>query len=581
MENAQEIESLAGVASRLFRHQPLRVFSLLILNIVLAFSEGLSLLLVLPLLGSIGVVTELGGSTLFAHYLSRFFNQLQLPQSLPAILLVYVVITGVYLGLHYSRALLAADVQLRYVSDLQNDLFSDLLKTRWSYFCRKRSADFLHAHTSEIGQLGALSRSLINFFASVSITCIYILFSCLVSLTMTAFAVLTGVAFYFLVRVLIQRSRQFGAEYAAHEANFYSQIHSTITGMKGLRSHGREASALNSFSSTVESMRRVAQNVARSMAQVTGITQLGAVLALCLFVFVAVELLHLPSSLLVLLVLVFARLSTKLSSLQTEYQQIIELLPVFGRVLRLKQELVEAREQLGKTDSAIPFTSKVELQNVTFSYEATSAPVLQNFNLKLQIGTCTALTGASGAGKTTVLDLVVGLLKPEQGAVLIDQTPLDKETIAQWRQQIGYVWQEAPLFHDTIRQTLQWAHPGATDAEMEEALRIAQATELASSPANRYDVAIGERGSLLSGGERQRLAIARAIVAKPKLLILDEATSALDEAIEQKILQELKNMCPEVTILVVTHRQTALLGIADATHCLDTLDRSYPNSATS
>lgn len=328
-------------------------------------------------------------------------------------------------------------------------------------------------------------------------------------------------------------------------------------------------------------MRRVAQNVARSMAQVTGITQLGAVLALCLFVFVAVELLHLPSSLLVLLVLVFARLSTKLSSLQTEYQQIIELLPVFGRVLRLKQELVEAREQLGKTDSAIPFTSKVELQNVTFSYEATSAPVLQNFNLKLQIGTCTALTGASGAGKTTVLDLVVGLLKPEQGAVLIDQTPLDKETIAQWRQQIGYVWQEAPLFHDTIRQTLQWAHPGATDAEMEEALRIAQATELASSPANRYDVAIGERGSLLSGGERQRLAIARAIVAKPKLLILDEATSALDEAIEQKILQELKNMCPEVTILVVTHRQTALLGIADATHCLDTLDRSYPNSATS
>jgi ATP-binding cassette subfamily C protein len=179
------------------------------------------------------------------------------------------------------------------------------------------------------------------------------------------------------------------------------------------------------------------------------------------------------------------------------------------------------------------------------------------------------MVGPSGSGKTTIVDLVTGLLQPQQGEIWLDDQPLEQVDQKSWRRMIGYVPQETLLLHDTIRNNITLGDPDLSEKDAEEALRATGAWEFVQSMPQGMQTIVGERGGKLSGGQRQRIAIARAIVHKPKLLILDEATSALDPQSESDICETMLQLRGQLTILTISH-QEALVGIADKTyHVLD------------
>jgi ATP-binding cassette subfamily C protein len=188
--------------------------------------------------------------------------------------------------------------------------------------------------------------------------------------------------------------------------------------------------------------------------------------------------------------------------------------------------------------------------------------VLRGVTLRLAAGSFTMLIGPSGAGKTTVLDLITGLIRPSTGAVLIDGVPLQECNLRQWRRLIGYVPQETLLLHDTVLHNVTLGDPGLSAADAEAALRAAGAWDFVCAMPGDMLTPVGERGSKLSGGERQRLSIARALVRRPKLLILDEATSAFDPASEAALCETLAQLKGNVTVLAVSH-QAGLAAIAD------------------
>ena len=188
--------------------------------------------------------------------------------------------------------------------------------------------------------------------------------------------------------------------------------------------------------------------------------------------------------------------------------------------------------------------------------------------LRVAAGTTIGLAGPSGSGKTTLADLVLGLLEPQAGRVLIDDVPLDATTLGSWRAQIGYVAQDTFLFHDSVRANLIWAKPGASEDEVWSALRMAAADVFVRSLPNGLETVLGDRGVRLSGGERQRLALARAFLRRPRVLILDEATSALDSENEQIILRALSALHGRMTVVLITHRLGALKD-ADIIHVVD------------
>jgi ATP-binding cassette subfamily C protein len=188
--------------------------------------------------------------------------------------------------------------------------------------------------------------------------------------------------------------------------------------------------------------------------------------------------------------------------------------------------------------------------------------VLDDVSLEIPAGRLTALVGPSGAGKTSVADLVIGLVRPSRGAVLVDGVPLGRIDLRRWRSWIGYVPQELFLLHDTVFVNVTLGDPDLGPADVWRALREAGAAEFVERLPQGLDTVVGERGSLLSGGQRQRIAIARALVRRPRLLLLDEATTALDPETEAAVCASVARLRGEMTILAISH-EPALVEMAD------------------
>jgi ATP-binding cassette subfamily C protein len=189
-------------------------------------------------------------------------------------------------------------------------------------------------------------------------------------------------------------------------------------------------------------------------------------------------------------------------------------------------------------------------------------------SLELQAGRITAIVGPSGTGKTTIVDLITGLVEPESGDVALDGTPLREIDLRAWRETVGYVPQEMLLLHDSIRTNVTFGDPDITEARIQEALRDAGAWDFVSRLPEGIDASVGERGALLSGGQRQRIAIARALVHAPQLLILDEATAALDAASEAEVWASVAQLRGKTTVVAISH-QPALTAIADRVYRIE------------
>jgi glucan exporter ATP-binding protein len=197
---------------------------------------------------------------------------------------------------------------------------------------------------------------------------------------------------------------------------------------------------------------------------------------------------------------------------------------------------------------------EVRFEDVSFAYPTSGAAVLSDVSFKAHPGSCVALVGHTGAGKSTAMALLQRMWDPTSGRITIDGQDLREITLDSLRSNVGVVFQESLLFNRSIRDNLLVGRPDATDEEMEQACRMADAHEFIVRQPNGYDTLIGERGTTLSGGQRQRLAIARALLKNPPILILDEATSALDAATEARVGKALRTLMAGRTTFVIAHR---------------------------
>ena len=246
--------------------------------------------------------------------------------------------------------------------------------------------------------------------------------------------------------------------------------------------------------------------------------------------------------------------------------QIVSALAVFERIFEYLDMTPEEYDPPGAV-SLPEVTGDIAFENVTFSYEATRE-VLDNMSFHVRPGEVAAFVGPSGAGKTTITQLVPRFYDPQGGRVLVDGHDLRAVTLDSLRSNIGIVTQETYLFHDTIANNLRYGKPDATDAQLEAAARAANIADFIAALPNRYETVVGERGHKLSGGERQRLAIARVLLKDPRILILDEATSSLDYENEAAIQKALEVVMRGRTSLVIAHRLSTVLA-ADVIFVVD------------
>ena len=251
-----------------------------------------------------------------------------------------------------------------------------------------------------------------------------------------------------------------------------------------------------------------------------------------------------------------------LPSLQQIYSSLSQLAYVGPSLNSLSNDIKNLNFlKLEQTSKILSFNNEISLKNICFNYPNTSRTALKDINLSIQAKTIVGLVGATGSGKTTTVDIILGLLEAQKGTLEIDGHVITKTNIRSWQKLIGYVPQNIFLFDDTIASNIAIGNESKNidQAEIEKVCKIANLHEfIVNELPEQYQTKIGERGIRLSGGQRQRIGIARALYHKPKVLILDEATSALDNVTEKAVMDAINNLSRNITIIMISHRLNSL-----------------------
>ena len=527
--------------------------------VLLGLSEGVGLIMLIPFLQLLGFDRS-EPSDQISLLVQGLFQMTGLPLSLPAILCVYVSILGVHaLASRYLEGLNAKLIQ-GYTQFMQDRLYTAFARVEWLCFTQTSVTDVIRAVTSDLIRAGFATRRLLELLAVVILTIIYLGVAMSVSWVMTVFALACGTIIFLILQPYIRQARSVGEEFQTLLEDMYWVASEHLGGMKIAKSYSLSSEHAQKFGIVTGQVAAKAIRFVQVDADTKMYHQMATIAALSAFFYLAAKLITIPLTSLLFMVFVFARLSPKVSSIQHHMQHIINSLPAYRAAsLMLSRFEVAAESPCPSLVRPLQLKSAIRFSRVSFSYHGSMENLaLRQVDLVIPAHKTIGLVGPSGSGKTTLADLILGLLRPLEGTIFIDEKPLESELVHHWRSSIGYVPQETFLFHDTIRSNLLWARRDAAQRDLWTALELAAAADFVSALPRGLDTVLGDRGIRLSGGERQRLALARALLRRPALLLLDEATNSLDTETEQRIQDAIEGLHGEMTIVIISHRLSTI-----------------------
>lgn len=477
---------------------------------------------------------------------------------LPVLIFGVSVLKAVF---NYGQAYLINYVGNRVVTDIREELFSQLMRMPVSYHDDHTSGRLMSHIFNDVSLMANAGAGVLREIFQQGLTCL-VLVGVLFYQNWKLAAVTIVVAplsIYTIVR-RGKRLRTLATRGQEKVGDMSSAVQESLAGIRVVKAFGQEDREAERFRRINRSFFGVSMkaiqvsSISASLLELTGVLGVaaiiwyggylvisGAMTAGAFFSFMtAMFLAYSP----------LRRLGTSNNSIQ---QALAGAERVFA-VLDLPNETVQDR---GRTKLPV-IRRSLDFRGVSFRYEGHDRPALSNVNLTVRAGEVVALVGSSGSGKTTLVSLVPRFYDPTEGAVLLDGRDLRDGTLASLRAQIGIVSQETVLFDDSVKNNIAYGRPDATNDEIEAAARAAYAHEFIRRLPKGYETMIGEDGVKLSGGERQRLAIARAILRDPPIVILDEATSALDSESERIVQMAISNVMKNRTTLVIAHRMSTI-----------------------
>jgi ATP-binding cassette subfamily C protein len=531
----------------------------LALLVLSALTEGIGVLIVIPMLALSGV--PLGGPMLdgVSARVASVLGSLGVPLTLPVVLVAGVVLVAARAALVQAESLVAGRLAFAVSAEERDGLFAAVVAMPWSRFVALRGADVVQALTVHADGVMIAIRESQRLLADVLTITVSLGIALGISWPITVLVIASGAVLLTIVRTARAPGRAEGERYAATSAELFRLATDTVAAMKAVKGFAAERRTIAAFGQTDRAMTDAMWRIEGARARSAAVLSVGMAAVLSTIVYLAITRVGLSPAALVLLLAMFARLVPRAAALYGAWQALDETMVSWDIVralrARCEREAVPlAPDPATGTAAPRPLAPTLAVAGVTFQHAGQSTPALSDLSCTFPAGALTVVTGNSGAGKTTLLDLLTGLLVPTAGAITIDGAPLDGATSDRWRGAIGYVPQEVLLLPGTVRDNLQWAVPGASEETLRAALTAAGATFAVGD----LDRAVGDAGVLLSGGERQRLALARALLRDPALLVLDEVTSALDAAHEQHILATLRALTPARTVVLVSHRESVV-----------------------
>ena len=544
-----------------------------------SLAEAVGIGTLLPII-SIAASDGAGGDSPLGSFMNRLFGWMGFTPSLGVLVLIVTVFMVLKAVLTYTAMSYATLAAARVSLSLRTRLAAAMLMARWSYFTERRSGNIANLIGREAAQAGEAYINAASVVAAAIQTVAYAIIAVAISPVLAAFAVITGVAMSFLLHHYVRVARRAGFQQTDRMSMLLNYTVDLLANIKPLMSMHRQLPMQEMINGAA---RKLQQSFVKRELSKAGLAR-GAesfrTIIAALGIYVGSAFLKVPFAELLVSAIVFSQIMAVVSKLQRLVQIAVALESSYVRVLEAIEDAEAEREVDVGTVKPEAGDLSCRFENVSFAHG--SKPVLDSVNLVIPARSITVLSGPSGAGKTTIIDLFIGLQKVNSGRIMLGEHPIEKVDLASWRSQIGYVPQELTLFHDTIRNNLTLGNPDITDADVFAALDQAGATGFMADMPQGLDTEVGEMGAKLSGGQRQRISLARALVVKPKILVLDEVTSALDPRTESGIVDNIARLRGRYTIVAITHRP-AWTRIADQLYNVEALQvtRVEPGRAAS
>jgi len=532
-----------------------------VLTLLTTLTEGFGVFLLIPIVG------QMVGGTM-SPMAVRIFATLGLPLHFATLLGLFIGLVALRAAIEYARALCGIHVSIAFVDGLRSRCFDAILRADWRKISQERLTGFQSLLITNVDRAGLALDSLLSGFATslslVGAGVTALLIAPRVALLVGAGGVLVVTGYAGARR----RAASLGEELNAAYESIHTSTSESLGALRLIKSLSAEPRALHSFRQSFVELRGIEVAFTQSFGRATAVLQVLGATVLGLSAWAAIEVWHVPAAVLLPLLALSARTVPLLAALQRDWQHWLHGAPAIADIAeRLERLQHYAEPSMAITVVSPRLVREIVARDITVVHPDRPVPALDSVTLSLRACSTTVVFGPSGAGKSTLADVLGGLIAPDAGVLLVDGVPLDPETRLAWRRSVAYVHQEPVLFHASIRDNLRWAAPDADDATLFAALSRAAADFVADLPGG-LDTMVGDAGRQMSGGERQRIALARALLRSPDLLILDEPTSALDPASEASVIDALQRLRGTVTILIIAHRKE-FVRMADHTIAIE------------
>jgi len=551
--NMSNISYIFSCFRSLSHYKPAKLMLLFVLSLILGVSQGFSIILLIPFLQLLDV-NELASSNKLILYFNTMFDKIGITLNLEVILFTYAIVLILIAVLLYLKSINQSNYQQGFSFQLRQRLFRKLICSDWHTLNIKSKHNHLQVLTEEVPKVSMYYNAYLRMITNIVIILAHIFFAFLLSVKFTLLVLIGGLFTFLFLRKYLNRSYKLGTEAVSLFNRLLKSIDDFWTTIKIAKIHNTEEFHYEKFEEVNEPLFNTQYELLKNRALSQLFFKVIAVIVLVSVVYFGYRIEQIPLASFFILIILFGRMLPLYMSVNNEMNQMFSNIASVKMVAQYDEQFEDLPFSKKGYIEDLVIKKEIRFENVDYSYPGHEL-LFAGFNALIPANNITGVIGQSGKGKTTLIDLLTGLQKPNAGRIFFDRKPFDAELIQQWSSHIGYLPQEVFFIDGTIRENLVWDSTGIiADNEIWAVLKQVNAVELVEKQKSQLDTKIFNFQHQYSGGELQRLALARVLLRKPTLLLLDEATSSLDIENEKLIMDVLTSLRSKITILFVTHR---------------------------
>lgn len=539
------------------QHKPWTLLLIFALTLLQGITSGFSIVLLIPLLQLLNIGSEPTTEGV-ALFFQNMFEKAGINLNIGTVLIVYVVLLTLGALLQYWKSILDAIYQQTFIYQLRRRLFRKIIMADWISLNIRSKTSHLQVLTREVPNLANYYYFYLRLMTTLIITISYVAYAMIVSARFTIIIIITGILLFIVLRKFLFKALRLGEGFVDSYNRLLKYIDDFWQTVKIAKVHSSENFYYNKFDEANTSLLDMEYRMQKNWSLPQLIYRIAGILILVLVVYLGYHSGQVPLTSFFILIILFSRIFPQFVGINTDVNMIVSNIASVKLVLHLDEEFADTELSSGAAVNAVPLEKEIKLEKLRFAYQDRDM-LFDNFSETIPAHRITGIIGASGIGKTTLIDLIAGLQKPDTGSIMVDGLLLDENLLPGWKKSIGYLPQDPFFIDGTLRENLVWDSPDIiSDQEIFEVLRQVNASHLVNHHDNGLDTWIVNYPFAFSGGECQRLALARVLLRKPHLLLLDEATSSLDAENEARIMEVIKRLKEKVTIVFVTHRASLL-----------------------